>query len=244
MAAMGKVLVWDAPTRVVHWLLAVCFVLAYATSEGRGAMAVHVTLGYTMLALVGFRLVWGVIGTRHARFASFIKGPQAVMGHVSDLMLGRVKRELGHNPLGGWGIVAMLAAILAVVGSGWVYVNGGAHSLKELHEGVAALLLTLVLAHIGAVLLMSVLQGENLAAAMLSGYKRSVAAQQSAASGAPVQQTGIRWSWWPVALLVVAGVLAFWWLQASQPMGLPQGSAQWGERGGQGDRGRWGGDDD
>jgi cytochrome b len=72
------VLIWDAPVRVFHWLMALCFAGAYATAEGESWRLVHVTLGYTLAGLVAFRIVWGFIGTRHARFSSFVKGPQAV----------------------------------------------------------------------------------------------------------------------------------------------------------------------
>lgn len=200
-----KILVWDAPTRVFHWLLALSFAGAYITSESDRLIGVHLTLGYTMVGLVAFRGVWGLIGTRYARFASFIRGPQAVTRYASNLMSGATEHHVGHNPMGAVSIVVMLLASLLVVYTGWVYLNNGAHSVKEIHEGVAGFLLVVVGIHMAAVLVGSLTQGENLIGAMLHGHKQGQA------------KDGIRWSWWPIALVVLAGVLAFWYLQWQAP---------------------------
>jgi len=205
VSSKTKILVWDAPTRVFHWLLAFCFVAGYLTSEGRGVVGVHVALGYTMVGLIAFRVVWGLIGTRYARFGSFIRGPEAVASYASDMLNPNAEHPVGHNPLGAVSIVLMLLTSLAIVYTGWVYFNGGAHSLKELHEGAAGLMLAMVAVHVAGVIFASMMQRENLASSMLSGYKQ----------GRPEQ--AIRWSWWPVALLVLAGVLAFWYLQWQEP---------------------------
>ena len=209
--AKTKILVWDAPTRVFHWLLALCFVGAYITSEGDRLMGVHLTLGYTTIGLVAFRLVWGLIGTRHARFTSFIRGPKALARYANGMVDGRDEHHVGHNPLGAVSIVMMLLSIMAIACTGWVYFNGGAHSVKELHEGAAAFMLTLVMVHVAGVMFASMKQRENLVRAMLTGHKKGQVHE------------GIRWSWWPVALMVLAAVLGFWWLQwQSPPANMPQ----------------------
>ncbi len=214
--AKTKILVWDAPTRVFHWLLALSFAGAYATSEGRGLMGVHLTLGYTMVGLVVFRVIWGLVGTRYARFASFVRGPAAVARYASSMLSPKAEHPVGHNPLGAVSIVLMLLCTLVIVYTGWVYFNGGVHALKSLHEGAAALMATVVGVHVAGVLFASMMQRENLAHAMLNGHKQ----------GRPEQ--AIRWSWWPVALLVLAGVLGFWWLQWQSP--APGGIVSWGQQ--------------
>lgn len=197
-----KVLVWDAPVRVFHWLLAATFAGAWLTAESERWQLVHVTLGYTMAGLVAFRILWGVIGTRHARFASFVRGPRAVIGYLRSLVRGRPEHHSGHNPAGALAIVALLALALAVPFTGWVsYSNVRSHWVGELHEGAATLMLALVGLHVAAVAVSSWLHRENLVAAMITGRK-------GAAPGA-----GIRRAWRGVAAVMLAAVLGFWWLQ-------------------------------
>lgn len=226
-----KILVWDAPTRVFHWLLAGCFAGAYATSEGRGLMDVHLTLGYTMVGLMVFRVMWGLIGTRYARFTNFVRGPAAVARYASGMLSPKAEHPVGHNPLGAVSIVLMLLSTLVIVYTGWVYFNGGAHALKSLHEGAAALMATVVGVHVAGVVFASMMQRENLVLAMLNGHKQ----------GRPEQS--IRWSWWPVAVLVLAGVLGFWWLQWQSP--APGGVVSFGQKSPAAFSQSWrGGDDD
>jgi cytochrome b len=186
---------------VFHWLLALCFTGAYATSESTPWVGVHLTLGYTMVGLVAFRIVWGLIGTRHARFGSFIRSPTTVFRYASTLFDDKPPHPVGHNPMGAVSIILMLMSTLAVVGTGWFYFNGGARSLKEIHEAAAGLMLAVVCTHVAGVVFVSVLHGENLVRSMLHGHKQ----------GSPNE--GIGWSWWPIALILVSCVLGFWWLQ-------------------------------
>ena len=99
-ASPQKIRIWDAPVRVFHWLMVLCFAGAWLTAESERWRLVHVTLGYSMAGLVVFRLVWGLIGTRHARFASFVRGPAAVAQHVRAMLRGRPEQHAGHNPTG------------------------------------------------------------------------------------------------------------------------------------------------
>ena len=121
--ASRKVLVWDAPVRVFHWLMVGSFFGAYLTAESERWRLLHVTLGYTMLGLVVFRIVWGLVGTRHARFASFVRGPAAVLRYLRSLLSGRPEHHVGHNPAGGLAILALLALTLAVAATGWAVFN-------------------------------------------------------------------------------------------------------------------------
>lgn len=206
MQSQQKILVWDAPTRLFHWLMVLCFAGAWLTSEGNRLLGVHLTLGYTMVALVGWRVLWGVLGTRYARFANFVRGPQAIGAHLRDMLRPAVSHPVGHNPLGAVSIVLMLTLTLLLVASGWIYFSGGPRLLKDMHEGSAALMLAVVGVHVAGVVFASLMQRENLARSMVNGRKR----------GQPAD--AIRWSWWPLAVLLLGAVLSFWWLQWQSPV--------------------------
>src|SRR5690606_37588088 len=90
-------LVWDVPVRVFHWLLVLCFAGAWLTAESEHWRLVHVTLGYTMAGLLAFRVLWGLVGTRYARFASFVRGPRAVIGYLKSLVGRHPEHHTGHN---------------------------------------------------------------------------------------------------------------------------------------------------
>ena len=200
--AARRILVWDAPVRVFHWLMVLSFAGAWLTAESEHWRLLHVTLGYTMAGLVGFRLLWGLLGTRHARFASFVRGPKAAARHVGALLRGQPEHHAGHNPAGALAIVALLALTVIVTASGWLtYAELGGDWLEELHEGAASFMLGVVGVHIAGVLIGSVLHRENLVGAMLSGRK----------PGRP--EEGIRSAWRSVAALMLVAVLGFWWLQ-------------------------------
>ncbi|MEF8793369.1 cytochrome b/b6 domain-containing protein [Thiohalorhabdus sp.] len=112
----GKVRVWDPWIRISHWLLAGAFFVAYFVVEE--PMAVHVWAGYLIGALIAIRIVWGVIGPRHARFADFVPSPGRLRRYVADLFRSREPRHLGHNPAGGVMVVALLLSLAATVGTG------------------------------------------------------------------------------------------------------------------------------
>jgi len=197
-----SVLVWDAPVRVFHWLMALSFAGAYITAESERWRLVHVTLGYTVAGLVVFRLLWGLVGTRHARFASFVRGPKAALRYLGALLRGRPEHHAGHNPAGALAIVALLLLAVAVTATGWAQYNQlGGEWLEELHEGVANAMLALVGIHIVAVMVSGWLHRENLVGAMLTGRRRVS------------PQEGIRSAWRAVAGLLLVAVLGFWWMQ-------------------------------
>ncbi len=199
---MKKILVWDLPVRVGHWLMVGGFILAWLTSESESLRLVHVIAGATVFAVAIFRLPWGFIGSRYARFTDFVRGPTAVKAYAAGLMKLEPAHHVGHNPAGGWAIVLLLGLGTLCGASGWaIYNDVGGHWLEELHEGLAATMLTVVLVHLVGVFTGSVLHGENLVSAMLSGRKNG-----SPDAAIPSQR--------PLALLVllawVAG--AAWWM--------------------------------
>ena len=200
-----RIRVWDAPVRVFHWLMVLCFAGAWLTAESDRWLPVHVTLGYTMAGLVVFRLLWGVAGTRHALFSDFVRGPAAVARYVRSLLNGRAEHHVGHNPAGGWAILALLALAALTALSGWATLQQiGGHAMEETHEAVASLMLALVAVHVAGVLLGSWLHRENLVRAMLSGRKR----------GEPAD--GIGRGARAVAVLLLVAVLGFWLTQWQQ----------------------------
>ncbi|MFP4896305.1 cytochrome b/b6 domain-containing protein [Paraburkholderia sp. EG304] len=197
-----RILVWDAPVRVFHWLMVASFAGAWLTTESERWRLLHATLGYTMVGLVAFRIVWGLVGTRYARFSAFVRCPTAVVRYMVSLVKGRPERHVGHNPAGAVAIVAMLLMSWAVGATGWAAYNGtGGEWLGELHEGVASAMLALVAIHVIAVLASSLLHRENLIGAMVTGYKSGRADE------------GIRTARWGFAALVMAAAIAWWWTQ-------------------------------
>lgn len=203
-----RVLVWDLPVRIFHWTLAASFAGAWLTAESESWRLVHVTLGYTVAALVAFRIVWGFAGTRYARFREFVRGPSAVAAYVKSMLAGRPAHFTGHNPAGAIAIIALIVLAALVAGTGWaMYEDLGGKGLEELHEGLATAMLVVVAVHVAGVVIGSLLHRENLVRAMFTGRK------EGAASDA------IRSPQWGSALVLVALVTGVWWFQAAQPAG-------------------------
>lgn len=198
----ATILVWDMPVRVFHWLMVLCFAGAYLTSESERWRAVHTTLGYTMAGLIAFRLVWGFIGSRYARFSDFVRGPAAVASYLRALLQGRPQHFLGHNPAGALAILALLSLGAATTASGWFALQESSGELwEEIHETLANVMLAVVLVHVVAVVASSRLHHENLVSSMLTGEK----------TGQPEQ--GLRRGWHSIGWMILLGVAAFWWLQ-------------------------------
>ena len=210
-----KILVWDAPVRVFHWLLVLSFFGAYITAESERWRLLHVTLGYTLGGLVAFRILWGLVGTRYARFSSFVKGPSAVLAYLRSLKSPKPEHSVGHNPAGAVAIVLLLLSSVALVATGWsVYNDVGGEWLSEVHEVVGNLMLLLVGVHVAGVVVASWRHRENLVRAMVTGKK----------DGQP--QQGIARAWWSLAGVIVLTVLGFWWLQwQSAPSGADTAGA-------------------
>jgi cytochrome b len=182
-----EVRVWDAPIRVVHWAIVVLLAFQVVSGKvGGSLMAWHALGGYSMLALVVFRVLWGFAGGTHARFASFLAGPGAAWRFARRLFSRQAVPQLGHNPLGGWMVVALLASLLLQAASG-LFANDGAsmegplfrlvsldvsNSLSELHRWNQTVLLALSGAHVAAVLFHWVVKKENLVTPMFTGIKR------------------------------------------------------------------------
>ena len=166
--------VWDLYVRAVHWLLAIAVLLAWATREGWGLW--HDWLGYAALALTAARLPWGWLGPRHARFADFLHPLGHTLAYARSFLTGTAPRYLGHNPLGGWMVVALLAGVAATSVTGWLYTTEtywGIEWVQTLHKWCANALLALAALHVAGVAAASLRHRENLVAAMIHGRKRT-----------------------------------------------------------------------
>ena len=180
----AQVKVWDPFVRIFHWTLVVGFAVAYLTEDD--LLSVHVWAGYAVGLLVAARIVWGVVGSPHARFSDFVYAPSTAFGYVRDLLRLRGTRYLGHSPGGGYMVVLLLIFVAVTVITGLVVYGGDqqagplaglfsrsfGESFEEVHEVVANITLALILVHISAVVLASFAHHENLVRAMVTGKKR------------------------------------------------------------------------
>lgn len=194
MATNSRVKVWDPLVRFFHWTLVLAFFTAYISEDD--FLNLHVLAGYTVLGLVMVRIVWGFIGTRHARFKDFVTYPTIAWHYVKDTLRFRARHYLGHNPAAGAMIVLLLISLVVTTLSGlavygavesagplgsWLGTIGerGENILEEVHEFFANFTVLLVAVHVGGVLIESFLQRENLVSSMIHGYKRSHQSQST-----------------------------------------------------------------
>ena len=189
----NEVLVWDLPVRVFHWLLVISFAGAWLTSESEAQQMLHYAFGYAACALVLLRVIWGVVGTRYARFTQFIKGPTETAHHLKSLLKSKDSTSdtgnLGHNPAGALAMLALMAMVLLIGLTGyWNVKELYGDLMEEAHESIASITLALVLIHVAAAIVMSLIQKENLVKAMVTGKKLGSASQ---ANRYPMNLTGV-----------------------------------------------------
>lgn len=199
---MDKVLIWDWPVRIGHWLLVGAFALAWITGDSEEWRLVHAFAGGTVVGAILFRLLWGLVGTRHARFASFVRGPRAALDYVLGLLRGDASQYAGHNAAGGWAIVALLTLGLLTGASGWLtYQDMGGEWLEEVHEALATGMLAVAAVHVAGVVVSSLAHRENLPRSMLTGLKQGRPDEAIANAR-------------PLVLVVLLGwvVACAWWL--------------------------------
>ena len=194
MNTQNMIKVWDPVVRIFHWTLVTAFFTAYITEDD--FLSLHTYAGYTVLALILLRLVWGFIGSRHARFSNFVTHPRVAWQYLKDTLLLRARRYIGHNPAGAAMIVLLLLSLLITAISGiatygavesagplGAYLgNIGEHgedALEEIHEFFANFTVLLVVIHISGVILESLFHRENLVRAMFTGYKPAKSSQAS-----------------------------------------------------------------
>lgn len=199
----------DAPTRVFHWLLAASFALAYLTGEGERWRLVHVTMGYTLLGLIGFRLVWGVIGPPQARWSAQARKLRALPDVWRAWLAARPNWLQSHHVANTLAIWAILSLSVITGGTGYaVYAELGGDWLEELHEVAANATLAVVIGHIGLIVVTSLLRKSNLAATMVTGRQN--------AAGPDVVKRNRVW----LGLLIAVAVAGYWvyaWQTAPAP---------------------------
>ncbi len=185
---MRQILVWDIPTRLFHGLLTTGIVCAFAFAQFAGESSslfpFHSMLGVVVGAILVFRIAWGMIGTRYARFTSFLFGPTNVIKYLKDALTGPGDRYVGHNPGSSYAIFLMLGLSLAVVTSG-LLMSGGNEAAEEVHSLVAYALLGVIAVHVLGVILHTIRHRENIALSMLTGRKGGEAGEEIMSS-API----------------------------------------------------------
>lgn len=213
--AVRPVKVWDLPVRLFHWFLVALVVTSFVTGNmGGNAMQNHVRSGLAIFTLLLFRIIWGWVGSRTARFSDFLYSPAAAWRYAKQLLRKESERHLGHNPLGGWSILAMLLALMLQAGTGlfaddgiltqgplYLWVSSDTSSMLTLvHLLNKYLIVGLVALHLLAVLFYLVVKGDNLIMPMITGIKQWRGPLAQPVVIAPTWRAGI------VAALVILGV--------------------------------------
>jgi cytochrome b len=216
-----SVLVWDLPTRLFHWVIVVLVGISFVTGNiGGDALAWHFRSGYAILALLIFRIAWGFVGTHHARFASFVRGPATTLRYARGLAAGKDERHLGHNPLGAWSVLAILLSLALQVGTG-LFANDDIATegplvplvsratsdlLGRIHHWNRIVLLALATLHVGAVAWHVIARKEPLVRAMVDGRKKW---PEPGAAGIDSQRLVV------AALILACAAGVVWWLLKS-----------------------------
>jgi cytochrome b len=207
--------VWDVPVRLFHWLLVALFGFSWLTAENHW-IELHRLSGYSILTLVLFRIYWAFAGSATARFTHFLRGPRTVLSHMLTIFRRDEAQSVGHNPLGGWNVIAMLLLLLLQTGLGLFAIDDygiesgplahyvsfkTAERITDLHETVFNFLLVLIALHVVAVLCHLLIKRENLITPMITGNKALTPKQAEPLKMQPLWQ-GV------VGLAVCAAVVA------------------------------------
>lgn len=217
-----RITVWDLPTRLFHWALVLLVAVGLITGNigGVQGMDIHMLAGYGVLALLGFRFVWGFVGSRHSRFSDFVAGPKRVIAYARELLSGAHKPALGHNPLGGWSVMALLTSLFVQAATGLcanddILTEGPlaarvgktlSNALTEVHEINANVLYVLIGVHLAAIIFYALVQRENLVRPMITGWKNWIG---------PVPDGGSRLASPALAFAILAVAAgAVWWIVA------------------------------
>jgi cytochrome b len=220
-------LVWDLPLRAFHWLFALSILASWGTAElGFTWMRWHIRLGFWVMGLLVFRLIWGVIGPRHARFSSFLKGPTSIMRYARGLRgAGQIVRSVGHNPLGGLMVILMLTLVAFQVGTGlfatdditWYGPYYGtvseslAGTLTSLHHLNFNFIWAAIALHLSAILYYAYGKKQSLVPAMLTGFKP--------AEAVPVEEAINSSELWKASLVIATSAAVVYWIVSAAPAG-------------------------
>ncbi len=221
---MQRIRVWDLPTRLFHWALVLIVFLAWFTGDVlESSMELHQWLGIAMVGLIGFRLTWGLVGSRYARFSQFVAKPAQVKAYLKGDWKG-----VGHNPLGGWSVVVMLLLLTAMVLTG-LFANNDADFtaplafmvtsdvssfLTRVHHLVFKLLFVVIGLHILAVFAYKWILGKDLIQPMIDGHKKAESETDESATGGGWLALILALS---VAALAMCGASAAWYTPPAKP---------------------------
>jgi cytochrome b len=223
-----KILVWDVPVRLFHWVLVALMATSYFSGRAGGDwMQLHFWSGYAILTLLFFRLAWGFVGSTTARFSSFLKGPAAAFTHVGHLFRKEGPRDVGHNPLGGGMVVALIFAVLAQAVTGLFSADtdtgivNGPLALKvadkwveratDFHAWWINILLILAAVHVAAVVLYLVWKRHNLIGPMITGRKRI---DHAVEPGAPLPRLAFASGRLAMSVLLACAALVYFIVRA------------------------------
>jgi cytochrome b len=214
----SRIYVWDVPVRLFHWALVILMVALYITADVLdGAIELHAIFGRVVIILVLFRIVWGFVGSSYARFSQFTRGPGAVLTYARSLLSNKYEFVIGHNPLGGWMVLVLLAtsliqALLGLFTNDDILFEGPfaylvskdtSDYITGLHSYLFYGLLALVAMHIAAVIWHKLFKGEDLLSAMFSGYKEVPSGTETgdARGGGPILA---------VTVLIICALGVYW----------------------------------
>jgi len=219
-------LVWDLPLRAFHWLFAASILASWGTAQlGFSWMQWHIYLGYWMMGLLLFRLIWGFVGPRHARFTSFLKGPGEVWRYTRSLPRGAASavHTIGHNPLGGLMVILMLLLVGFQVSTGlfatddvtWTgpfypaVSDAMAKTLTGLHHLNFNFIWAAIALHVGAIVYYARVKKQNLVPAMLTGWKP--------AEAVPAEQAITSSELWKAAIVIALSISIVYWILRQAP---------------------------
>jgi cytochrome b len=188
---MRQVLVYDLPTRLFHWLFAGFFITAFAIAnlvdDDSARFSLHMLAGLGMVFVVVLRLVWSLIGTRHARLGDLALKPSQLLGYFRGMLSGGSRRWVGHNPASSWAAVAMVGLALGLATTGYLMATGGeSDAIKEVHELLANAFLVVVLLHLAGVVAHVLRYRDGLQSTMITGSKPALADDQVPVRSLPV----------------------------------------------------------
>ncbi|WP_454832403.1 cytochrome b/b6 domain-containing protein [Pseudoxanthomonas wuyuanensis] len=187
---MRTLLVYDWPTRIFHWLFATFFIAAFAISnlidDDSAAFSLHMLAGLAMCGVILLRLVWSLIGTRHARLSDLVLGPAHLAAYFKGMFTGTTRRWTGHNPASSWAAVAMICLGIGLGITGYLMTAGpGSETLEDAHELMANAFLAVVLLHVGGLVAHALRHRDRLAASMVTGRKQVLSTGQAAVRSHP-----------------------------------------------------------
>ena len=218
-APKRQVAVWDLPTRLFHWLLVVLIGLSWWSAE-EGELDLHLYLGYAVLTLLLFRLLWGLFGSSTARFTGFVRGPRAILAYLRE---PRAWRPIGHTPIGALSVIALLGLLVVQVGTGLIQTDDDgliegplaplvslqtSEMANEVHDFTFDVLLVLIGLHVAAIIFYRLVLGKRLVAAMITGKAALDADAEPMRPG----------KWWAALLCVAAAIAVTRWIIAGAPL--------------------------